>query len=626
MLAHAEHKPAPLANSPKRKSHSGCGRTCMVVFVPGVGIRVQALRCESWSCSYCKRRLWAKWIGRCKSAFAEGWRPDTFVTLTIDPKKLRRLGIRPICGKRLDGEVCRRRFCCNEWEGIASDYLLQRRWFGQRLRALWQKVDRAAPGWKKTRKYIRVYEAQRAKDYKGKPNGRLHCHILLDCPLPTAGVKPAGWRKGRDWPGRSDAADWWHENAQDCGFGFHSESVTLRELDPYTDDLGKERLPHAVGYLFKYLMKATSETYGHRIRMVSTSQNFPKSAKELEASELAELREREGGERVFARRLGLHRGEVLSTLRECGVDASIDGDSVVLPSGERLPFELMAECPEWEKGKAEVGEISAEGYRLPSGQLVSHEPGLKSFVDRGRFLFRLGGIILSQSGLKGVAELEGSELWNRLLESSACVELIKGRSSFRSRALQVQSNSMMSPSSMVLGQTASLHHGMLASSLVSIQRTAKTTARQLRALIFRASKVCSTNYGKQVTSSSSTERALLLPPLPPDVCLARKGRVLQEIERVAGRGSRRDSVSTRPGDSGADSASDAQEQDVLGRLSRCNRGRDLFSGGTIPSVPRSSGTGRAGKRRAGRTATGSITEWDAIQGANSESWADGGLN
>lgn len=557
--------PAALDNSPERRGHVNCGRASMAVHIPGQGWRIQPLRCESWSCVHCKKGNYRKWIGRCKAAFAAGWKPDTLVTVTIDPKKLKSLGKRPaLCkrrkarkdGKPLQMPRCLLRGCCNPWEGIATDYLLQRKWFTQKLRMLFQRAEReigrqalavaleyypqltkserraisanASRAWRRDRRYIRAYEAQRRVDGRGRENGRLHAHILVDCPLRTAGTKPPG-TKGRRFAGRDDVGDWWHQNAQRVGFGFHSESLTLRKTEPYTDSKGRGRLPDAVGYLFKYLMKGSREAYRHRIRMIQPSNGFPKGELEVEAQATALELERKTGERVFARRLTLHRGEVFEIADLCGLGPTLDKGTVVLSESARLPFELFAFCPEWLRGVVETGHYDDQGYQLPSGEVVSTERGTHvSLVHDGRFLFRVANLVLSEAGAfeEGVPP-EETPLWDHLLVSSLFAGSPAAKAlNFHARSLAAASSCGTSRSSSVPLPMVVSPAGALEVSLVNIQRTARLIARSLDLLISEAARTFWTSCAVVDTSTGKT----MWTPL--DVCDARETRDVPQPRKL----------------------------------------------------------------------------------------------
>lgn len=391
-LRRAQEEPATGISTPKRRAHKNCARWSLLHVDKKGDVFARPLFCKSWACGYCRPRLSAMWVKRCVYAYEQGWLPNTFVTLTIDPAELRRLNT------------------SEKWEGIENCYLLQQRWLAQKLKVLWTKVRRELKrrGLEdKSPTYVRVLEAQRSVDYRGRRNGRLHVHVLVDCPLPTGGVKPdtrgATRAKAKDESWWDKAGDWWRQAAEEIGLG-RTQSCTLRNVHPYTDSVtGEARLPDVVSYLVKYCAKAKKDTYAHKLRVVATSRNFPREAFEPEG---------------FSRACGLHAAEVYEICRAVGNRVSDPGEGTELCvglAGDRLPAVVLRSAWHWRSG-AKPGSIDLAGdYRASDGRSVgtlaeSRRVGETARIGRVGFWLRCA--VVAPSASAAYTKTAGFEKWS----------------------------------------------------------------------------------------------------------------------------------------------------------------------------------------------------------------------
>lgn len=193
--------------------------------------------CKSWSCRWCSRRMARAWTKRLEE---NGFVPRVFLTVTIDPAELEKLGI------------------------ALDDYVQQRAWLLDRLRCLWQWARRQG-----TLRYFRVYEWHRGEldgrrwrrdgcpeDLGPYENHRLHMHALVETEVPGGGVKDGGYRQTRDR---------WRAQAIALGLGRESRAYSL----PADASVNAVRR-----YVLKYTCKRKSAAHRYRVRLVAASRGL----------------------------------------------------------------------------------------------------------------------------------------------------------------------------------------------------------------------------------------------------------------------------------------------------------------------------------------------------------------
>lgn len=192
---------------PLAKAPAYCRRLVLWCEKRGTVGSWQPLNCGSWSCEHCRPFVTQRLRTRLYQA---QFVAALFVTLTLDPRQLARRGIGPV------------------------EYRAQATWIRRAYTRLIARVRRNFG----TTKYVMVKEFQRALDWLGKPNGRLHAHVLLETDADGASVR---------------------EYAMALGFGAQLDVQLIREVGDCYD------------YLRKYMTKGQPQSYDFRVRRFSAS-------------------------------------------------------------------------------------------------------------------------------------------------------------------------------------------------------------------------------------------------------------------------------------------------------------------------------------------------------------------